>query len=110
MHCKRVRRDVCSGLAPSGSGSQGPGRGGTTLAPALKPIRPFADRASERLSRAFSKGRRGMKWRVARIGPSGAAIAAVVGSVLLSLLILAPSPEVPFPGAAPVGVGHVDAL
>src|SRR5262245_38809860 len=82
-----------------------------SLAPALKPVRPFADGASGASIEGFLRnGSRVMKPRVARIGPSGAAIAAVVGSVLLSLLILAPSPEVPFPGAAPVGPGHVDAL
>jgi hypothetical protein len=52
-----------------------------------------------------------MKRRVAKIGPAGAAVTAVVGSVLLSLLILAPSPGVPLPGGAPpVGRGHVGAL
>jgi len=51
-----------------------------------------------------------MKRRFARIGSSGAAITAVVGSALLSLLILVPRPAALLPGAAPAGLGHVDAL
>jgi hypothetical protein len=51
-----------------------------------------------------------MNRKIARIGPSGAAFTAVVGSVLLSLLILAPSPEGLLPGTAPAGAGRVDAL
>ncbi len=96
---------VAGGGAFSGLHGQG-----QVLAPSLKPVRWLADRASRASREGFVlKGSRAMK-KVAGIGPSGAAVAAVLGSVLLSLLILAPSPEVPSLGAVPVGPGHVDAL
>jgi hypothetical protein len=51
-----------------------------------------------------------MKRKIARIGPPGAAVAAVVGSAVLSLLILGPAPQALLPGTAPASLGQAEAL
>jgi hypothetical protein len=51
-----------------------------------------------------------MKRKIARIGPSGAALVTVVGSVVLSLLILAPPRAGLLPPTALAGPGHVEAV
>jgi hypothetical protein len=51
-----------------------------------------------------------MKRTIARIGPSGAALVTVVGSVVLSLLTLAPPRAGLLPRTAVAGPGHVESL
>src|SRR5690349_16709877 len=52
----------------------------------------------------------GMRRTIASIRPLMPAVAAVVASVLVSLVVLRPPAERPLAGAAPAGRGHVGSL